>query len=292
MGSTVVTRRWPPPAGTSEDVDVWQEEYFVDFTTQSSGAIAHNATTNLGTRFDGGSAPAWLAEEDNSGDDNDDIGTLEWVSGQGLKATPIQDASNSNLHDSIDAPCLSVELDECMPTLTNRDVICVQVFVGEPVTIAADHDGYGIVLYKPASDLTSVVDFVYMRNYHASSTRKWRVAGKGGAGTQADAAGGISEVPAMIEIVLYPGGHAVCSTSASSSVTQKPLSSTLNRGWCRSDPAQLNAHGSFSEPSWTLDKSTMRLGLVSYKHASGTSFYTYFKKVRILRLAGKDGGLD
>jgi hypothetical protein len=235
----------------------------------------------------------WLAEEDNSGDTNDDIGTLEWVNGQGLKATPISSTSNSNMHDSIDAPCLSVKLDDCIPNFTNRDVICVQVFTAEPVTIAANHDGYGIAIYEPQSDLGSVTNWVYMRNYFVSGpTRQWRVSGKGGSGTQAADSGGVASVPRMIEIVLYPGDHAVTSTSTSTSVTQKPLASTSNRGWCRADTSVLNDHGSFSEPSWKLASNAMRLGLVSYKYNSGTSFYNYFQKVRILRLGGKDGGAD
>jgi hypothetical protein len=294
MGLTTVTRTWPPPKGTGDSIDAaWYEEYFVDFTTQSSAAIAHNATFQLGTRADGGTAPTWLAEEDNSGDDNDDIGTLEWVSGQGLKATPIKSTSDSNVHDSIDAPCFSVALADCVPNLTNRDVLCVQVYTGEPVTIALNHDGYGLVLYEGnQTNLGSVVNWVYMRNYYTDGARKWRVSGRYGVGTEASDSGGVSAVPGVIEIVLYPGDHAVTSTSTSTSDIA-PLSSTSNRGWCRAEPV-LNEFGSFSEPSWKLTKtaSGARIGLVSYKHNSNTSFYNYFKKVRILRLAGRAGGAD
>lgn len=288
-GGTSVSRNWPPAlVGGVDAIDpAWHEEYFVDFTTQADGAIAHNATVMI----DG---VGWLAEEDNVGDTNDDIGTLEWVNGQGLKATPISHSSDSNMHDSIDAPCLSVKLDDCIPNFTNRDVICVQVFTAEPVTIAAQYDGYGIAIYEPQADLTSVTKWVYIRNYFVNGpVRQWRVSGQGsGAGTQAADSGGVAAVPRMIEIVLYPGQHAICSTSTSSSVTQKPLASTSNRGWCRADQSVLNEHGSFSEPSWKLASNSMRLGLVSYKHSSGTSFYNYFQKVRILRLGGKDGGSD
>ena len=303
MGLTTVTRTWPPAKGTGDSVDAaWYEEYVVDFTTQSSAAIAHNATFQLGTRADGGTAPTWLAEEDNGDtdvdgpdgpDENDDIGTLEWVSGQGLKVTPVGSTSNSNVHDSIDAPCFSVALADCVPNLTNRDVLCVQVYTGEPVTIAANHDGYGLVLYEGnQSDLGSVVNFVYMRNYYTSGARKWRVSGKGGSGTEASDAGGVGAVPGVIEVVLYPGDHAVTSTSTSTSDIT-PLSSSSNRGWCRAEQV-LNDAGSFSEPSWKLTKtaSGARIGLVSYKFNSGTSFYNYFKKVRILRLAGRAGGAD
>ena len=296
-GGSSTTRVFPPSlsGGGGDLVDsAWYEEYVVDFTTQSSAAIAHNATFQLGTRADGGTAPTWLAEEDNSGDDNDDIGTLEWVSGQGLKATPISSSSNSNVHDSIDAPCFSVALADCVPNLTNRDVLCVQVYTGEPVTIAANHDGYGLVLYEGnQSDLGSVVNFVYMRNYYTSGARKWRVSGKGGSGTEASDAGGVGAVPGVIEIVLYPGDHAVTSTSTSTTDIT-PLSSSSNRGWCRADQAVLNNNGTFSEPSWKLTKtaSGARIGLVSYKFNSGTSFYNYFKKVRVLRLAGRAGGAD
>lgn len=288
-GGDSVSRDWPPAlVGGVDAIDpAWHEEYFVDFTAQSTGAIAHNATVTI----DG---VGWLAEEDNSGDTNDDIGTLEWVNGQGLKATPISSTSNSNMHDSIDAPCLSVKLDDCIPNFTNRDVICVQVFTAEPVTIAAQHDGYGIAIYEPQADLTSVTKWVYMRNYFVNGpVRQWRISGQGsGAGTQAADSGGVSSVPRMIEIVLYPGQHAICSTSTSTSVTQKPLASTSNRGWCRADQSVINEHGSFSEPSWKLASNSMRLGLVSYKYNSGTSFYNYFQKVRVLRLGGKDGGSD
>jgi hypothetical protein len=294
-GGDSVSRDWPPAlVGGVDAIDpAWHEEYFVDFTTQSSAAIAHNATFSLGVRHDGGSAPSWLAEEDNSSDGNDAIGTLEWVVGQGLKATPISSTSNSNMHGAIDAPCFSVELDECIPNFTNRDVICVQVFVAEPVTIAAQHDGYGVVIYKPETELGEVENWVYMRNYFVNGpTRQWRVSGLSDRGTQAADSGGVSSVPRMIEIVLYPGQHAVCSTSTSTSVTQKPLASTSNRGWCRAQQSVLGDDGSFSEPTWTLASNTMRLGLVSYKYNSGTSFYNYFQKVRILRLGGKDGGSD
>ena len=280
--------------GTGDSVDAaWYEEYVVDFTTQSSAAIAHNATFQLGTRADGGTAPTWLAEEDNSGDDNDDIGTLEWVSGQGLKVTPIKSASDSNVHDSIDAPCFSVALTDCVPNLTNRDVLCVQVYTGEPVTIVDEHDGYGLVIYEgDQTNLGSVQHWVYMRNYYTSGARKWRVSGRHGLGTEASDSGGISAVPGVIEIVLYPGDHAVTSTSTSTSDIA-PLSSASNRGWCRAEQV-LNESGSFSEPSWKLTKtdSGARIGLVSYKFDSDTSFYNYFKKVRILRLAGRAGGAD
>lgn len=295
-GGSGVTRGLPPAltGGGSGDAvdDAWYEEYSFDFTAQSSGAIAHNAEIGLGTRNADGATVTWTAEEDDTGDSNDAIGTLEWVSGSGLKITPA--AGTNTWNEGLDSPCLTVALSSCIPNLTNRDVICVQVFTEEPVTIAANHDGYGVALYKPAADLAAVEKWLYYRNYYNSGARLWQVSGQpASAGAQNDS-GGVAAVPRSFELVLYfSGGIGVCAHSTSTSTTVAPLATiTSDRAVAQAGGGTPGTNGTFSEPSWGLDPSNLRLALMSFKVESGTTFYNYFSSVRILRLGGRDGGAN
>ena len=294
MGLTTVTRTWPPPKGTGDSIDAaWYEEYFVDFTTQSGAALSHNDTPELG-------GVNWLVEEDDSGDTEGDLGSIEWVSGQGLKITPKGAGvePDTNVHSAINAPCFSVAIKDCVPNLTNHDVICIQVFTDEPVTPAANHDGYGIVVYDPASDLNAVRKWICYRNFITVSNRVGRVSGRDGKGREQNDSGGLGTVPRSFEIVLYTTGNgAVCAHSTSTSVSATPLSTIATdrayvTGELPSGFGTFDGTFSTSSPTFHIDKSDMRLGLTSYKVSSSTSFFNYFQKVRILRLAGRAGGAD
>ena len=288
--------RTHPPSlagGGADAVDAaWYEEYTVDFTTQSSAAIAHNQAFSLGAQTGDGSAATWTAEEDDTGDTNDAIGTLDWVSGSGLKVTP---AAGTNLWSAgLDTPCLTVALSDCIPNLTKRDVICVQAFTEEPVTIAANHDGYGVALYDSASDLAAVNQWVYYRNYYNSGQRLWQVSGRPAYGAGENDAGGVASVPRSFEIVLYlTGGNAVCAHSTSTDTSAAPLDTiSTNRAFVQIQGTYPSTTGTFVEPALGIPVSDLRLALVAFKVSSGTSFYNYFSSVRILRLGGRDGGAD
>jgi len=272
--------------------DDWYEEYSVDFTTQSSAAIAHNETFSLGTRNADGATATWTAEEDDTGDTDDAIGTLEWVAGSGLKVTPATGTNTWN--EGLDSPCLTVALTDCIPNLTSQDVICVQAFTEEPVTIAANHDGYGIVLYDPAADLASVSKWIYYRNYYSSGQRLWQVSGNPNVGAGTNDAGGVATVPRSFEIVVYlTGGNAIGAHSTSTATSAVPLATiSTNRAWAQASGDPMTTTGTFSEPTMAIDPDDWRLALMSFKVASGTSFYNYFSSVRILRLGGLGGGAD
>jgi hypothetical protein len=291
-GTGFGTRGHPPSLSAGGDAidDAWYEEYFVDFTTRGDASITHNTQVALGTQTGTSTTANWLPEEDNLGDDNNEIGTLEWEEGEGLKITPVGSGSHSNVHASIDAPCLSVALTDCIPNLTQNDVICVQAFCTEPVPINANFDGYGIVIYKPETNLGSVEEFVVFRNYYKDGDREWATLGKAGSNTP-QAESGVGTVPRMIEMVFqFNGGHAVCATSISTSITQTPLAATSNRGHVHSETL-IVAGGSFS-PTWYLTAAAARLGIYAYKVSSATSFFMNFSAVRILRLGGRAGGAD
>jgi len=295
-GTGFGTRGHPPSLSAGGDAvdDAWHLEYTVDFTKQSAGAIAHDASIALGAQTGDGSTANWLAEEDDAaGDDNDEIGTIEWASSSnGLKITPL--GTSTNIHSSLNAPCFSVALTDCIPNFTNRDVICVQVFTAEPVTPAAAYDGYGIVLYEPGAILDDVTQWVYYRMFYNGGARRWRVAGVAGGGTEVSDAGGLGTVPRSMELVLYmTGGHAVAAHSTSTNTNAVPLDTIAV------DPAVVctsvvaGTNGSFSEPSWKLVPATLRLGLSTFNDSSATDpFYNYFTSVNIYRLAGRAGGAD
>jgi len=271
--------------------DDWYEEYSVDFTTQSSASIAHNETFSLGTRNADGATATWTAEEDDTDDTDDAIGTLEWVAGSGLKVTPATGTNTWN--EGLDSPCLTVALTDCIPNLTSKDVICVQVFTEEPVTPAANHDGYGIVLYDPAADLAAVRKWIYYRNYyHAGGQRFWQVSGDSSSGTGRNDAGGLATVPRSFEIVVYlTGGNAICAHSTSTATSAVPLGTiSTDRAWVQASGDPMSSTGTFSEPTMAVDPADWRLALVSFKVTSGTAFYNYFSSVRILRLGGQNGG--
>ena len=270
----------------------WYVEYTVDFTTQSSAAIAHNETFSLGAQTGDGSAATWTAEEDDSGDSNDSLGTLDWVAGSGLKVTPATGTNTWN--QGLDSPCLTVALSDCIPNLTSRDVICVQAFTAEPVTLAANHDGYGIVLYDPAADLASVSKWLYYRNYYNNGARLWQVSGAPQQAAYDTDAGGVSSVPRSFEIVVYlTGGNAICAHSTSTATSAVPLETiSTDRAWVQASGDPMSPYGTFSEPTMAIDPSDLRLALMSFKVNSGTSFYNYFSSIRVLRLGGLGGGAD
>ena len=270
--------------------DAWYVEYEFDFTTQSSGSIADNAVIELGARNADGQAVNWTAEEDDDDDPAAAIGTLEWVSGSGLKITPA--AGTNTWSAGLDSPCLTVALTDCIPNLTSQDVICVQVFTEEPVTIAANHDGYGVVLYEPASNLAAVSKWVYYRNYYNNNTRLWQVAGEDANPASATTSGAVATVPRSFEIVVYlTGGNAICAHSTSTATSAVPLETiSTDRAWVQASGDPMTSTGTFSEPTMAIDPSDWRLALASFKVSSGTAFYNYFSSVRILRLGGRDGG--
>jgi len=287
MGLVLESDTWK----LQSDAD-WYVEYTVDFTTQSSAAIAHNETFSLGAQTGDGSAATWTAEEDDTGDTDDAIGTLEWVAGSGLKVTPATGTNTWN--QGLDSPCLTVALSDCIPNLTSQDVICVQAFTAEPVTLAANHDGYGIVLYDPAADLASVSKWIYYRNYYTNGARYWQVSGNPTNAAGTNDAGGVATVPRSFEIVAYlTGGSAICAHSTSTDTSAVPLNTiSTDRAWVEAADNPLSSWGTFSEPTMAIDPDDWRLALMSFKVASGTSFYNYFSSVRILRLGGLGGGAD
>jgi hypothetical protein len=291
MGS--VTRSHPTDdsgsggGGGSSD-PAWYEEYSFDFTTQASGSITHNDTIDLGTRAADGATVTWTAEEDATNDVDDALGTLEWVSGSGLRVTPATGVA-TNTHSSIDTPCLTVALSDCIPNLTNRDAICVQVFLDEPVTMAANHDGYGVILYKPEPTLGAVTEWLQYRTYFDWNNRLWQVSGDAAAKSVQSSA--ILPTPSSLEIVLYStGGIGVCAHSTSTDVTASPLQTIADdRAIVQFGGGTPPNSGAWAE-SW-VDPATLRLALVCFKESgSGTAFYTDFSSVRILRLGGHAGG--
>lgn len=289
-GGSSVTRAFPPSlsgGGVDAVDDAWYQEYFVDFTTQTNGSIDHDDTfPELGVRADGGTAPTWLAEEDHDGSSDDGTGTLEWVD-QGLKLLP---NAGTNVHDSVDVPCFSVALTSCMPSLSQNDVICIQVFCEEPVTIAANYDGYGFLIYKPeGTNLDGVTKYAALRNYRDGLNRIWSVSGRATQNVVTPDSG-VATVPRMLEAVLYlNAGYATFASSTSTSLTQAPHAATSHLGHCTTSATPLA--GTYS-PAWDLAHDTARLGLFSLKVSSATTFYNYVSAVRILRLGGRAGGAD
>jgi len=293
MGS--VTRSHPTDdsgsggGGGSSD-PAWYEEYSFDFTTQDPGPITHNAPLTLGSRNADGAAVVWTAEEDDSGDTDNAIGELEWVSGSGLKAKP---ATGTDVWNKLDTPCLNVALSDCIPNLTNRDVICVQVFTEEPIAIGSGTEGYGLELYKAAADLDSVNRWLAYRTYSSGVDRKYQVSGHPTQTANDTIIGGIvSAVPRSFEVVFYPsGGIGVCANSASTDTAAVPMASiTDNRAVVQAGTSAVNGYGVFGEPAWGLDVSDLRLALSSFSVTGDGTFYNYFSSVRILRLGGHAGG--
>jgi hypothetical protein len=277
---------------SSVDYDDWYEEYSVDFTTQSSAAIAHNDEIDLGTRNADGATVTWTAEEDDTGDTDDAIGTLEWVNGSGLKITP--GTGTNTWNEGLDSPCLNVALADCIPNLTSRDVICVQAFTDEPVTPAAQYDGYAVVLYQPGADLKAVSKWLNYRTYYSSvNTRAWQVSGHPTQQSVTTYSGALSESkPRSMELVLYfTGGNAICAHSTSTDTSAVPLVDiNSQRCWVQAGAVTVNTYGQSTEPAWGLKPSELRLALAAFKVSSGTAFYNYFSSVRILRLGGQNGG--
>ena len=281
-GGASSARAFPPPLSGGASVEVaWTEEVVADFTSLATQQFDHDDTFSLG-------GVTWLVEaHDGSGT----RGVVEAVSGSGIKITPA--ASGTNVYDKLNLPLVSTSLSDACPSISDQDLICVQLFFNEAVTPAANYDGHGAVIYKPAAngELDDVTEWLVYDNFFKDSGRKWKIGSRSTNGSETSNDGG--SAPTTIEMIYsFWANYGTGAHSSSTDVAPAPFATNLHTGYCITYTSSLVAlSGTFTEPTRKIDASTARCGYGAFKVSSGTSFHIFLKRIRILRAAGKAGGL-
>ena len=267
--------------GSAAPAIAWKEEVNADFTSLSTQSFAHDDTFTLG-------GVTWLVEESDGGATR---GIIEAVSGSGIKITPT--GSGSNIYTQLNLPLVSTSLSNACASLSDKDLICVQIFLDQDVTPAADFDGFGGVIYepKPSGELDDVTGWFVYDKFHKWGTQTWKIGSGSSQGAEAIEAG---SAPTTIEMIYSfwsnygTGGH-----SASASLSPAPFATTSNLGHVTTyTSSAIGRNGTYTAPTRTLTAADARAGFGAFKVGSSTSFHVYLKRIRILRAAGDAGGLD
>jgi len=270
----------PAPAGGGAAAVAWTEEVNADFTSLSTQQFDHDDTFTLG-------GATWLVEESDGGATR---GVVEAVSGSGIKITPT--GSGSNIYTHLNLPVVSTKLADVCTDFTDKDLVCVQAFFSQAVTPAANFDGFGGVIYEAADsgELDDVTGWFVYDKFYKDGNQVWKVGSGSGQGVETNESG---SAPTTIEMVYSfwsnygTGGH-----SASASTSPAPFNTTSNLGYVTTyTSSAIGRSGTFTGPTRTLTAAKARCGFGAFKVSSGTSFYVFLKRIRILRASGDAGGL-
>ena len=283
-----VTRVFPPPASAAAPPPAvaWKEEVNADFTSLSTQQFDHDDTFTLG-------GVTWLVEEH---DGTATRGVVEAVSGSGIKITP--NSSGTNIYQYLRLPLVSTPLAAAISGLDDNDLICVQFFFNQAVTPALEFDGYGGLIYKDAGtgELDDVVDWLAYDTYFAGSSQQIKISCGTNAGHVTDygTQGAYSgSAPTTFEITYsFQSTFGTGASSSSASTDPAPYATSANPArTLLNDSSAVGRNGSVTNPTKLITASNARCGFGAFKVGSGTSFYVFLKRIRILRAAGDAGGL-
>ena len=267
--------------GSAAPAIAWKEEVNADFTSLSTQSFAHDDTFTLG-------GVTWLVEEH---DGTDTRGIVEAVSGSGIKITPT--GTGSDVYGQLNLPLVSTALASACASLSDKDLICVQLFFDQAVTPAANFDGFGGVIYEPTAsgELDDVTGWLVYDKFHKHGNQTWKIGSGPTQGTEVIDGGA---APTTIEMVYsFWSDSGTGAHSASASASPDPYATALDLGHCVTyTSSSITRAGTFTAPTRTITAAAARCGFGAFKVSSSTSFHVYLKSIRILRAAGDAGGLD
>jgi hypothetical protein len=256
----------------------WTEVLDADFTSLSTEAFDHGATFDLG-------GATWLVQEKAGTDGGTVLGTVEAVAGSGIKLTPA--SSGTNIYTGIDAPLVSTKLADVISSFSDDDIICVQFFIDQAVAIAANYDGYGALIYEQSSDgsLEDVTAWLQYSEFYNGGNRNVKVGSASLNETIITAA--TSYTPTIFEMVYsFWSSYGLGTASTSASTSPTPGAAGLDPMFCLTTAAGRSG-GSGASPARSINAAKARCGFGAFKVSSGTSFYIYLKRIRILKAADR-----